>query len=78
MQLSLGIGIGCDVLENDEVVLYGIEAFALAIVVRCTVSRSCTMAASEADCGFTARRVRWHELYSTAFNLALLPIRAGF
>jgi hypothetical protein len=38
--------------------LYGMEAFTLAMVVYCTASRSCTMAVSEADCGFDALGVR--------------------
>jgi hypothetical protein len=48
-----GIGIGCEVT---------MEAFALGMVVHRTASRSCTTAVSEADCGFDAGCVRWHEL----------------
>lgn len=40
------------------VYLYGMQAFALAMVVHYTSSRSCTMAVSEADCGFDAGCVR--------------------
>jgi hypothetical protein len=35
-----------------------IEAFALAVVVYCTASRSYTIAVSEADCGLGANSVR--------------------
>jgi hypothetical protein len=38
--------------------LYSVQAFALAMVVHCTVSWSCAMAVSEADCGFDAGCVR--------------------
>jgi len=59
------------------VYLYGMQAFALAMVGHCAASQSCTMAVSEADT--VAECVRWHELYSQSFpNATLLPIRAGF
>jgi hypothetical protein len=34
------------------VYLYSMQAFALAIVVHYTASRSCTMVVLEVDCGF--------------------------
>jgi hypothetical protein len=42
----------CGARGGATVHLYGMQAFALAIVVNYTASRSCTMAESEADCGF--------------------------
>jgi hypothetical protein len=42
----------CGARGGATVHLYSMQAFALAIVVNYTASRSCTMAKSEADCGF--------------------------
>jgi hypothetical protein len=54
-----GINSGSAVLEGGATVcLYSIEAFALAIVVYCIASRSCTIAVLEADCGLGAGCVR--------------------
>jgi len=59
-------GGSAELKGGATVYLYGIEAFALARVVHYTTSQGCTMAVSEADCGFDAGCVRRHELYAGA------------
>jgi hypothetical protein len=43
---------------SRAIYLDSIEAFALAVVVYCTASRSYMIAVSEADCGIGAKSVR--------------------
>jgi hypothetical protein len=56
--------------------LYGMETFALAMLVHYTASRSCTIAVSEGGCGCWVFVDMSHT--GGPSNLALLPIRAGF
>jgi hypothetical protein len=59
------------------VYLYSMQAFALAMVVHCTASRSYTMVVLEVDCGFDAVYLLTRAKCCGPSNLALLLIRAG-
>jgi hypothetical protein len=66
-------------LEGGATVyLYGMQAFALAIVVHYIESLSCTMAVSDDDCGLDAGCVRRHELYARAVKPSPAPNPSRF
>jgi hypothetical protein len=44
----------CGAVGRRDIYLYGMEAFALGMVVHYITSRSCTTTLSEADCGLGA------------------------
>jgi hypothetical protein len=68
----------CGARGGATIHLYGMQAFALAIVVNYTASRSCVIAESEADCEFRCCVFVDTSYTPVPSNLALLPIQADF